>query len=69
MLLPVALLYLQDLPNTLPHTAHINQSALQDVQMLSWPTYLPDLLSIENISDVIGHYLQTLPLSHLEAEV
>ncbi|UYV61769.1 hypothetical protein LAZ67_1006441 [Cordylochernes scorpioides] len=50
VLRPVTLPYLQGVPNALyqqdnarPHTTRISQQALQDVQMLPWPQYSPDL--------------------------
>ncbi|UYV84868.1 hypothetical protein LAZ67_X003784 [Cordylochernes scorpioides] len=50
VLRPVTLPYLQGVPNALyqqdnarPHTARISQQALQDVQMLPWSPYFPDL--------------------------
>ncbi|UYV84126.1 hypothetical protein LAZ67_X001263, partial [Cordylochernes scorpioides] len=55
VLRPVTLPYLQGVPNALyqqdnarPHTARISQQALQDVQMLPWPPYSPDLSPIEH---------------------
>lgn len=68
VLRPVALPYLQGLPNALfqqdnarPHTARISQQALRGVQMLPWPAYSPDLSPIEHVWDLIGRRLQTLP--------
>ncbi|UYV79128.1 hypothetical protein LAZ67_17001194 [Cordylochernes scorpioides] len=56
VLRPVILPYLQGVPNALyqqdnarPHTARISQQALQDVQMLPWPPYSPDLSLIEHV--------------------
>lgn len=76
VLRPVALPYLQGVPNALyqqdnarPHTARISQRALQGVQMLSWPPFSPDLSPIEHIWDVIGRHLQTLPLPRSEDEL
>ncbi|GFU21323.1 transposable element Tc1 transposase [Trichonephila clavipes] len=50
VLSPVAILYLQRLPdaifqqdNARPHTFRISQHALRGVQMLPWPEYSPDL--------------------------
>ncbi|UYV70219.1 hypothetical protein LAZ67_7002224 [Cordylochernes scorpioides] len=58
VLRPVTLPYLQGVPNALyqqdnarPHTARISQQALQDVQMLPWPPYFPDLSPIEHVWD------------------
>ncbi|UYV67153.1 hypothetical protein LAZ67_4004123, partial [Cordylochernes scorpioides] len=68
MLRPVTLLYLQGVPNALyqqdnarPHTARISQQALQDVQMLPWPPYSPELSPIEHVWDIIGRRLHALP--------
>ncbi|UYV63342.1 hypothetical protein LAZ67_2003792 [Cordylochernes scorpioides] len=68
VLRPVTLPYLQGVPNALyqqdnarPHTARISQQALQDVQMLPWPPYSPDLSPIEHVWDIIGRRLHTLP--------
>ncbi|UYV77463.1 hypothetical protein LAZ67_15001095 [Cordylochernes scorpioides] len=52
-------LYQQD--NARPHTARISQQALQDVQMLPWPPYSPDLLPIEHVWDIFGRRLHALP--------
>ncbi|GFY36868.1 transposable element Tcb1 transposase [Trichonephila clavipes] len=69
VLRPVAIPYLQRLPNAIfqqynarPHTARISQHTLRGVQMLPWPAYSPDLSPIEHVWDVIGRRLQTLPL-------
>ncbi|GFS71226.1 transposable element Tc1 transposase [Trichonephila clavipes] len=69
VLRPVAIPYLQGLPNAIfqqdnahPHTARIFQHALRGVQMLQWPAYSPDISPIEHVWDVIGRRLQTLPL-------
>ncbi|UYV78715.1 K02A2.6-like [Cordylochernes scorpioides] len=40
--------------NARPHTARISQQALQDVQMLPWPPYSPDLSPIEHVCVVIS---------------
>ncbi|UYV84068.1 hypothetical protein LAZ67_X001055, partial [Cordylochernes scorpioides] len=68
VLRPVTLPYLQGVPNALyqqdnarPHTARISQQALQDVQMLPWPPYSPDLSPIEHVWDIIGCRLHALP--------
>ncbi|UYV69065.1 Transposase [Cordylochernes scorpioides] len=74
VLRPVTLPYLQGVPNALyqqdnarPHTARISQQALQDVQMLPWPPYSPDLSPIEHVWDIIGRRLHALPqLSPIE---
>ncbi|UYV70226.1 hypothetical protein LAZ67_7002240 [Cordylochernes scorpioides] len=70
---PVTLPYLQGVPNALyqqdnarPHTARISQQALQDVQMLPWPPYSPDLSPIEHI---IGRRLHALPQPRSEDEL
>ncbi|UYV60627.1 hypothetical protein LAZ67_1001706 [Cordylochernes scorpioides] len=67
VLRPVTLPYLQGVPNALyqqdnarPHTARISQQALQDVQMLPWPPYSPDLSPIEHVWDIIGRRLHAL---------
>ncbi|UYV68195.1 hypothetical protein LAZ67_5003346 [Cordylochernes scorpioides] len=64
VLRPVTLPYLQGVPNALyqqdnarPHTARISQQALQDVQMVPWPPYSPDLSPIEHVWDIIGRRL------------
>ncbi|UYV72257.1 K02A2.6-like [Cordylochernes scorpioides] len=68
VLRPVTLPYLQGVPNALyqqnnarSHTARISQQALQDVQMLPWPPYSPDLSPIEHVWDIIGRRLHALP--------
>ncbi|UYV68121.1 hypothetical protein LAZ67_5003112, partial [Cordylochernes scorpioides] len=68
VLRPVTFPYLQRVPNALyqqdnarPHTARISQQALQDVQMLPWPPYSPDLSPIEHVWDIIGRRLHALP--------
>ncbi|UYV64166.1 hypothetical protein LAZ67_2006860, partial [Cordylochernes scorpioides] len=73
---PVTLPYLQGVPNALyqqdndrPHTARISQQALQDVQMLPWPPYSPDLSPIEHVWDIIGRRLHALPQPHSEDEL
>ncbi|UYV69438.1 K02A2.6-like, partial [Cordylochernes scorpioides] len=76
VLRPVTLPYLQGVPNALyqqdnarPHTARISQQALQDVQMLPWPPYSPDLSPIEHVWDIIGRRLHTLPQARSEDEL
>ncbi|UYV66106.1 Transposase [Cordylochernes scorpioides] len=76
VLRPVTLPYLQGVPNTLyqqdnarPHTARISQQALQDVQMLPWPPYSPDLSPIEHVWDIIGRRLHALPQPRSEDEL
>ncbi|UYV64991.1 hypothetical protein LAZ67_3002682 [Cordylochernes scorpioides] len=76
VLRPVTLPYLQEVPNSLyqqdnagPHTARISQQALQDVQMLPWPPYFPDLSPIEHVWDIIGHRLHALPQPRSEDEL
>lgn len=76
VLRPVAILYLQGLPNAIfqqdnarPHTARISQHALRGVQMLPWPAYSPDLSPIEHVWDVIGRRLQTLPLPRTDDQL
>ena len=76
VLRPVAIPYLQGMPNAIfqqdnarPHTAHMCQHALQGIQMLPWPPYSPDLSPIEHVWDVIGRRLQTLPLPRSEDEL
>ncbi|UYV84839.1 hypothetical protein LAZ67_X003662 [Cordylochernes scorpioides] len=76
VLRPVALPYLQRVPNALyqqdnarPHTARISQQALQDVQMLPWPPYSPDLSPIEHVWDIIGRRLHALPQPRSEDEL
>ncbi|UYV84923.1 hypothetical protein LAZ67_X004023 [Cordylochernes scorpioides] len=76
VLRPVTLPYLQWVPNALyqqdnarPHTARISQQALQDVQMLPWPPYSPDLSPIEHVWDIIGRRLHALPQPRSEDEL
>ncbi|UYV84616.1 K02A2.6-like, partial [Cordylochernes scorpioides] len=76
VLRPVTLPYFQGVPNALyqqhnarPHTARISQQALQDVQMLPWPPYSPDLLPIEHVWDIIGRRLHALPQPRSEDEL
>ncbi|UYV73741.1 USP8 [Cordylochernes scorpioides] len=76
VLRPVTLPYLQGVPNALyqqdnarPHTARISQQALQDVQMLPWPPYSPDLSPIEHVWDIIGRRLHALPQPRSEDEM
>ncbi|UYV85064.1 hypothetical protein LAZ67_X004439 [Cordylochernes scorpioides] len=76
VLLTVTLPYLQGVPNALyqqdnarPHTARISQQALQDVQMLPWPPYSPDLSPIEHVWDIIGRRLHALPQPRSEDEL
>ncbi|UYV77512.1 K02A2.6-like [Cordylochernes scorpioides] len=76
VLRPVTLPYLQGVPNDLyqqdnarPHTARISQQALQDVQMLPWPPYSPDLSPIEHVWDIIGRRLHALPQPRSEDEL
>ncbi|UYV64960.1 hypothetical protein LAZ67_3002566 [Cordylochernes scorpioides] len=76
VLRPVTLPYLQGVPNALyqqdnarPHTARISQQALQDVQMLPWPPYSPDLSPIEHVWDIIGRRLHASPQPHSEDEL
>ncbi|UYV71010.1 K02A2.6-like [Cordylochernes scorpioides] len=76
VLRPVTLPYLQGVPNALyqqdnarPHTARISQQALQDVQMLPWPPYYPDLSPIEHVWDIIGRRLHALPQPRSEDEL
>ncbi|UYV76992.1 Transposase [Cordylochernes scorpioides] len=76
VLRPVTLPYLQGVPNALyqqdnarPHTARISQKALQDVQMLPWPPYSPDLSPIEHVWDIIGRRLHALPQPRSEDEL
>ncbi|UYV69117.1 VRK1 [Cordylochernes scorpioides] len=76
VLRPVTLPYLQGVPNALyqqdnarPHTASISQQALQDVQMLPWPPYSPDLSPIEHVWDIIGRRLHALPQPRSEDEL
>ncbi|UYV84668.1 Transposase [Cordylochernes scorpioides] len=72
----VTLPYLQGVPNALyqqdnarPHTARISQQALQDVQMLPWPPYSPDLSPIKHVWDIIGRRLHALPQPRSEDEL
>ncbi|UYV84076.1 Transposase [Cordylochernes scorpioides] len=76
VLRPVTLPYLQGVPNAIyqqdnarPHTARISQQALQDVQMLPWPPYSPDLSPIEHVWDIIGRRLHALPQPRSEDEL
>ncbi|UYV83509.1 hypothetical protein LAZ67_23001272 [Cordylochernes scorpioides] len=76
VLRPVTLPYLQGVPNALyqqdnarPHTVRISQQALQDVQMLPWPPYSPDLSPIEHVWDIIGRRLHALPQPRSEDEL
>ncbi|UYV73179.1 ANKRD16 [Cordylochernes scorpioides] len=76
VLRPVTLPYLQGVPNALyqqdnarPHTARISQQALQDVQMLPWPPYSPDLSPIEHVWDIIGRRLHALLQPRSEDEL
>ncbi|UYV77967.1 hypothetical protein LAZ67_15003058 [Cordylochernes scorpioides] len=76
VLRPVTLPYLQGVPNALyqqdnarTHTARISQQALQDVQMLPWPPYSPDLSPIEHVWDIIGRRLHALPQPRSEDEL
>ncbi|UYV77807.1 hypothetical protein LAZ67_15002372 [Cordylochernes scorpioides] len=76
VLRPVTLPYLQGVPNALyqqdnarPHTACISQQALQDLQMLPWPPYSPDLSPIEHVWDIIGRRLHALPQPRSEDEL
>ncbi|UYV83818.1 hypothetical protein LAZ67_X000291 [Cordylochernes scorpioides] len=45
------------------------QQALQDVQMLPWPPYSPDLSPIEHVWDIIGRRLHALPQPRSEDEL
>ncbi|UYV73402.1 hypothetical protein LAZ67_10003056 [Cordylochernes scorpioides] len=76
VLRPVTLPYLQGVPNALyqqdnarPHTARISQQALQDVQMLPWPPYSPDISPNEHVWDIIGRRLHALPQPRSEDEL
>ncbi|UYV77692.1 SNQ2 [Cordylochernes scorpioides] len=71
VLRPVTLPYLQGVPNALyqqdnarPHTARISQQALQDVQMLPWPPYSPDLSPIEHVWNINALYQQNNARPH-----
>ncbi|UYV71450.1 hypothetical protein LAZ67_8003270 [Cordylochernes scorpioides] len=55
--------------NARPHTARISQQALQDVQMLPWPPYSPDLSPIEHVWDIIGRRLHALAQPRSEDEL
>ncbi|UYV84064.1 hypothetical protein LAZ67_X001034 [Cordylochernes scorpioides] len=55
--------------NARPRTARISQQALQDVQMLPWPPYSPDLSPIEHVWDIIERRLHALPQSRSEDEL
>ncbi|UYV82024.1 hypothetical protein LAZ67_21000486 [Cordylochernes scorpioides] len=61
--------YVDDQDNARPHTARISQQALQDVQMLPWPPYSPDLSPIEHVWDIIGRRLHALPQPRSEDEL
>ncbi|UYV82321.1 hypothetical protein LAZ67_21001699 [Cordylochernes scorpioides] len=76
VLRPVTLPYLQGVPNALyqqnnarPHTARISQQVLQDVQMLPWPPYSPDLSPIEHVWDIIGRRLHAFAQPRSEDEL
>ncbi|UYV84045.1 Transposase [Cordylochernes scorpioides] len=76
VLRPVTLPYLQGVPNSLyqqdnarPQTARISQQALQDMKMLPWPPYSPDLSPIEHVWDIIGRRLHALPQPRSEDEL
>ncbi|KFM64315.1 Transposable element Tc1 transposase, partial [Stegodyphus mimosarum] len=76
VLLPVAIPYLQGLPNAIfqqvnarPHSACTCQHAVQGIQILPGPPYSPDLSPIEHVWDVIGRHLQTLLLPRSEDEL
>ncbi|UYV84561.1 hypothetical protein LAZ67_X002615 [Cordylochernes scorpioides] len=60
---------LRPLDNARPHTARISQQALQDVQMLPWPPYSPDLSPIEHVWDIIGRRLHALLQPRSEDEL
>ncbi|UYV72225.1 hypothetical protein LAZ67_9002243 [Cordylochernes scorpioides] len=61
--------YVDDQDNARPHTARISQQAPQDVQMLPWPPYSPDLSPIEHFWDIIGRRLHALPQPRSEDEL
>ncbi|UYV63569.1 hypothetical protein LAZ67_2004730 [Cordylochernes scorpioides] len=70
VLRPAIFPYLQWVPSipsisriTPDHTTRISQQALQDVHMLPWPPYSPDLSPIEHVWDIIGRRLHALPQS------
>ncbi|KFM66572.1 Transposable element Tcb1 transposase, partial [Stegodyphus mimosarum] len=73
VLRPVAIPYLQGLPNAIlqqeSHTACICQHALQGIQMRPWPPCSPGLSLIEHVWHVIGRRLHTLPLPRSEDEL
>ncbi|UYV72301.1 Transposase [Cordylochernes scorpioides] len=55
--------------NARRHTARIRQQALQDVHMLPWPLYSPDLSPIYHVWDIIGRRLHALPQPRSEDEL
>ncbi|GFW67513.1 transposable element Tc1 transposase [Trichonephila clavipes] len=64
--MPQAIPFLQELPgavfqqdNTRPHVAKTVKSYLdsQQVQLLPWPAYSPDMSTIEHVWDIIGRRL------------
>ncbi|UYV63896.1 hypothetical protein LAZ67_2005910 [Cordylochernes scorpioides] len=76
VLRPVTPPYLQGIPNDLyqqdnarPHTARISQQALQDVHMLPWLPYSPDLSPIEPVWYIIGRRLHALLQPRSENEL